>query len=280
MLHSVQRGIAALPTQEASADFDAVLIVPGDVPAFSPKTVAALIKQAAQSDAEVICPAHGQAGGHPWLVKRKCFKPICSYDGEGGLRQALAPSLRECLDVDDEAILLDADTPEAFGRLEEYVLASKGVSDEIAAALFERFSTPKNVQAHCRAVAKLATRMASHLNKQGYGLDSKLCRSAALLHDLNRLQEHHAHVAAENLRALGYEAIAKIVQVHQDGIDLSEEMFSETNIVFLADKLVRETEIVTPKTRYAKALERFSASPEITKRITQDLELSEELLKN
>ena len=280
MLYSVQLGLGTLMKREATTKptVDAVLIIPGDIPAINPQTVVALRERAQQTDAKVICPTHAQKKGHPLIVKEDCFAAVYSHKGEGGLKQALDSFPTEFLEVSDEGILLDADDPEGFEQLEHYVRTTKGVSEEVVDELFNTHQTLPNIRAHCRAVAALTARMVRALNARGYGLDSALCYSAALLHDLNRVQKHHAQVAADNLRSVGYNALAEIVARHNDSLELGEQVFTEANVVFLADKLVQETSFVTLDVRYAQALEKFPESTEIGKHILQDKERCQILL--
>jgi len=324
MLYSVQCALKMLAEYETTVTnqaFDMAYIIPGDIPAFSPRTVVALCGQAARSTAAVICPAvrmdtekmaeqmAGQTGrptaglsteqanektaeqttrqpeiplkkGHPLLIKRECFAAITAFTAQGGLKQALAPFALELLEVDDEGILLDADDPLTFARLEAYVRAHKGVSDKEAKALLDRFGTLPNIRAHCEAVAALTTRMAQSLNVHGFGLDLTLSRSAALIHDINRLEKNHAAVAAVNLCALGYDALAEVVGKHNDSLILGEgdTMLNEANIVFVVDKMVRETELVSIDERYALALEEFPESTAIGKRARHDVESCKTLL--
>jgi len=280
MLFSVQCALQAMmrseedKVQEDSAlSYDAALIIPGDIPSFSPRTVVALCNQAHQSTADMLCPTYKQKKGHPLLIKQACFSAVRTHQEQGSLKQALAPFAIELLEVNDEGILLDADDPIAFERLEAYVRATKGVSEEVAEELLDRFETLPRIKAHCRAVAALTARMVEHLNSCGFGLDLELACGAALIHDINRLEKSHANVAETNLRAMGYDALAKVVGKHNDNLELGEEdhMMNEANIVFLADKLVRETELVTIDVRYALALEHYPAATEIGQRVRHDM---------
>lgn len=284
MFHSVQLGLLRMlaleKEQKNERSYDAMLVVPGDMPAISPNTIRNLLIAARKSKADKLAPMYQQRGGHPLLAKRTCFEAMLLPHTKGGLRKALEPFTISYLNVEDKGILLDADTQEAFDQLASYVQATKGVSDEIADELFERFGTPPAVRAHCSTVAAIATRMAERLNVcAGFSFESTLARSAALLHDLNRLSKNHAQVAAQNLQSLGYSAIANVVCAHQTGKDIDQEHFTISNIVFLADKLVCNTEIVSPGQRYSKSLARFADRQQVTKRIMHDQSCAEALLE-
>jgi CTP:molybdopterin cytidylyltransferase MocA len=313
MLHSIKIGIRALlDVENDETSVDALFVLPGDIPAVSPRTFGLLRDCAKRTAASVIHPSYKGKRGHPLLLKRECFDPILTFNGEGGLKGAIGDLRAENLDVTDEGIALDADNSEAFEWLSAYARATKGLALEVTDALLASFETPQHIREHGRAVGALAARMARHLNSRGFGLDSELCRSAGELHDMNRLQKHHAKVAAEHLRARGYEAVAKVVGDHHtmtgDSDDPREPRstsvgyrdarstghtgrdapstgyttstgYSESLIVFLADKLVKETRLVTLDERYAPALERFPETTAVGRRIRLDREICREVLR-
>ena len=80
------------------------------------------------------------------------------------------------------------------------------------------------------------------LESNGYIFDQKLVRSGALLHDIARLQRHHAKTGGELFLQLGYPEISQIISQHHG---LLEATLDEAAIVFLADKLIQETQRVT-----------------------------------
>jgi CTP:molybdopterin cytidylyltransferase MocA len=265
MLHSLKLGLRSLPE-----DVDALFVLPADVAAVSPRTFGALSARAAQDSALIFRPEFQAVGGHPLLVKASCFNTILAFDGDGGLRKALDPLRVEPVAVEDEGITLDADESADFAVLAAYARATKGVSSSITGKLLDEFETPTHIRSHGRAVSELALRMVRRLNARGCCLDSELCRSAAALHDMNRLEEHHSQVAAAHLRTCGYDAVARVVGDHDNTQGFDTTVFSESLIVFIADKLVKESHLVTLEERYEPALRRFSAETPIGQRIRQD----------
>jgi hypothetical protein len=181
--------------------------------------------------------------------------------------------------VDDPGILLDADTPKALVELASYVRETRGVSKSVAQDLFAANNTPSNVIAHTHAVAQLALRMAQNLNLLGFGLDSQLCYSGGELHDLNRVEPDHSKVASAHLRDLGYCALARVVGAHDHELCLEPHVFSEENLVFVADKMIKETSLVSIKSRYAGAVRRFPPNTQIGALIQRDSERAFSLLK-
>jgi len=291
MLASVQQGLRALeaaaagaqaggvvqpagltqPVGVAAQPIDTLFVLPGDSPAIHPSTFGALRACAERDPSPLAHPCYQGNEGHPLLIKRACFGAVLGFAGEGGLRAALSPYERQEVAVDDEGILLDADVPRDFELLEFFIRRTKGVSDELAKKLLDDAETPQNVREHCRAVSALVARMVARLNALGLCLDSRLCRSGALLHDMCRVHQQHEQRAAQVLHAEGYAALARLVEAHGSFSGADPERITESLLVCVADKLVKGTRLVTPDERYAPAMEKFSASDEVGKRIRQDL---------
>jgi CTP:molybdopterin cytidylyltransferase MocA len=265
MLHSLKLGLRVLPK-----DCDAVYLLPADIAAVGPRTFGLLCARALSDRTPVLQPCFRGVRGHPLLIKRVCFEAILGFERDGGLREALKPFEETCVEVTDEGITLDADDSAGFEVLTNYVRGTKGLARVVIDGFLDEASTPWHIRRHGEAVAELAARMSKRLNILGQCLDSELSRSAAALHDMNRLDEHHSRVAAERLRAQGYEAVARVVGAHDDARGLEAGVFSEALMVFVADKLVKETKIVTLEERYAPALARFSEATPVGQRIRRD----------
>jgi CTP:molybdopterin cytidylyltransferase MocA len=280
MLHSVKLGLQALLESEAAGmqPVDAVFILPGDIAAVAPQTFGLLRAKALHTDAWVLHPIFKGQKGHPLLIRRSCFDTILSFEREGGLKEALRPFKVELVENADKGTTLDADESVGFEVLAAYVRRTKGLSYTVVEELLNTFKTPQHIRDHCRAVGELAARMAKRLNIFGMCLDSELSRSAAALHDMNRLDKHHSQAAAENLRRYGYDAVARVVGDHHDAQGFAHEVFTESLIVFVADKLVKETEIVGLERRYAPALERFAETSSVGRRIREEMAMCREAI--
>lgn len=94
---------------------DQILFTPADIPLFSVHTVKKLMK-CGELLAKPICKGKG---GHPLLINTKLIQSILSYDGAGGLKNALFETKAELkrIEVNDKGILLDADTQEDYREL-------------------------------------------------------------------------------------------------------------------------------------------------------------------
>lgn len=95
---------------------DKVLFCPADVPFFMAHTVETLLEQ----EGDVVQPIYAGKAGHP-IVLRACLIPdLLAYAGDDGLRGALRSIqglVRRRVVVEDEAVLMDADTSADVHRL-------------------------------------------------------------------------------------------------------------------------------------------------------------------
>ncbi len=87
---------------------------PVDVPLFTAETVSRLLA----TSAPVAKPIYRGAGGHPILISNAALPSLIAKEGDGGLRAALSEVTR--VPVDDEGVLLDADTPDDYRRLVDW----------------------------------------------------------------------------------------------------------------------------------------------------------------
>ena len=124
--------------------------------------------------------------------------------------------------------------------------------------LMEQNHTPEEVIAHGKAVSRKALQIAESL---GLDVDLELVRSAALLHDIARIEPHHSEAGASHLIKCGYPRIAEIIRYHHRLRPSDLETITECTLVFYADKLIRGTEEVTLEQRFEKSSARC-LSPE------------------
>jgi len=115
MASSLRAGIAAIP------DAAGALICLGDMPRITPGHLAALIAafESAADAGAIIVPTCDRKRGNPVLLGRRRFAEIADLDGDVGARTLIerhTASVR-WLALDDPAILLDVDTPDALQRL-------------------------------------------------------------------------------------------------------------------------------------------------------------------
>ncbi|MGN0658752.1 MAG: HD domain-containing protein [Emergencia sp.] len=143
----------------------------------------------------------------------------------------------------------------------------KRITEEECEALFARYGTPAHVIRHCRAVCRVAVALGEELNRHGFSMDIPLIRGAALAHDVARVSEDHAKEGADILDDLGFHDEAGIVRVHMKYDFHSFDRLDETDLVCLADRLVKEDRYVGLDERIEYILHKAPDIPEIHARI-------------
>ena len=128
---------------------------------------------------------------------------------------------------------------------------------ELCRKLMAAIALPEHIRAHCEAVAKEAGCIADALTAGGLALDRKLIFSAALLHDLARLENEHPMTGASWLEELGYNSVAEIVRQHHDP---DSDHINEAAVVYIADKLIQEAEKLSLHARFEKSRAKCSSA--------------------
>jgi molybdenum cofactor cytidylyltransferase len=115
MSTSLKAGLAAVPPSAA-----AILVVLGDMPSVTPVIINKLLASfAANQHARAVVPTVGGQRGNPVLLSRAMFGDILQLTGDAGARKLLEATNEGIIEVpmDDAAVLLDVDTPEALAAL-------------------------------------------------------------------------------------------------------------------------------------------------------------------
>lgn len=113
MFTSVHAGVRSLEPGIA-----AFFLLPVDIPLVQPQTFKGLLHVFHHGDARIIYPSFQGRRGHPPLISSTCVADL-PRTWEGGLRAFLSRYQAEALDLEvrDEAILMDCDTPADYQRL-------------------------------------------------------------------------------------------------------------------------------------------------------------------
>jgi molybdenum cofactor cytidylyltransferase len=112
---SLKRGLAAVPEGA-----DAVLVCLGDMPRVTPKAMGRLIAAFNPEELRTICvPVHKGRRGNPVLWGRKHFSAMAALGGDRGAKALMEQFADELVEIEmaDDGVLIDADTPEALARL-------------------------------------------------------------------------------------------------------------------------------------------------------------------
>ena len=258
MYSSIQAGVdSLLPT------VDACFLLPVDIPLVRPESIARLAEAFAARRAPITYPRFNGQRGHPPLVSSALFAEILAGKGEGGLRELLRKHQPESADVDvlDEGVLLDMDTPEDYAQLVGLAERRHLPTPAECEAILATRPIAEPLRRHGRSVAAVARTIATRLSDRGVRIDRQLVIAASLLHDIAKGEPGHAEVGASIVASLGYPAVADIIRQHM-AMSFDGTTPNEASIVFLADKLVRADRRVSLEERYKPSFERFKDQPE------------------
>jgi alpha-ribazole phosphatase len=266
MLSSVRAGVKSLED-----DIEAFFVLPVDIPLVKPRTIEALVLAYRESRAAVVYPRFQGERGHPPLLSTDCVIDLPS-DFEGGLRAYLSRYEDELIDLDvtDQAVVMDCDTPDDYRLLQGYRSRENVPTVRECEALWDRFNVSEDVRAHSRLVAELARLLAVHLNRARFALDVPLVVAAGYLHDLMKGEPDHARAGAAVLERLDYPQVAHIVASHMD-IRIKRQSPGESELIYLADKYAEGDRIVRLEERFDRSLAKFASNPEILEAVVKRL---------
>lgn len=120
MLSSILEGLAALGgARHLAARKEPLFVVPGDLPALHPDTVAKLLRRRQAAAAGLAVPVHRGRRGHPLVVAPDLIPEIETLDPARGLRHLLDlhPDRLLRVEVNDPGCIADLDTPGDYERL-------------------------------------------------------------------------------------------------------------------------------------------------------------------
>jgi molybdenum cofactor cytidylyltransferase len=269
MYSSIVEGVKSLED-----DITAFFLLPVDNPMIKQKTIQNLMDYFKKNDdKDIVYPSFNGMRGHPPLISTKFNREILFSNPPHGLRSILNRHEKRAMDVSvvDHGILLDMDTPEDYRRLQEYIEYFPYLDEEECMAIYSQLNSSDKIIQHGKMVAILAECIAIALNKKGYALKIPLLKSAAFLHDIGKGKHHHAKIGAQIMKEYGYEEIADIIACHMDIRVEQITEISEKEVVYLADKLIKEDQFVGIEARFKGSIERFAQEPKILQSVLERL---------
>mgnify|MGYP000922649219 CR=1 FL=1 len=252
---------------------DAFFILPVDIPLVRPSTVMALIETFQQRGSEVVYPCFLAERGHPPLISGHLVGDILRWSGNGGLKALLAMREERAVEVSvpDENILLDMDQDNDYRIMKEKAKSLDIPSEMECQALMIMFNAEQDILQHSQVVADVAVKLGKALSNTRCRQNLDLLKAAGLLHDIAKGQPHHAERGAEMIRNWGFSAVADVVGVHMDITLDAGQAIREREILYLADKLVRGSRLVSISERFRTAQERYAGDPEISGNVARRL---------
>jgi len=114
MYSSVVAGVSSLPSNTG-----AFFLLPADMPLVKTDTIEELLRVYNSTEYDIIYPIYKGHRGHPPLISSNLFPAIKNWEGGGGLRALLSQYQADATQVEvvDENILIDMDTPEDYVKL-------------------------------------------------------------------------------------------------------------------------------------------------------------------
>lgn len=267
MFSSIQKGLRAI-----DETLSAFYMQPVDIPLIKVQSLERLYEAYERERKGVIYPTFLGRKGHPPLIDMKYKEHILASNGEGGLKKVLEAFGNDALHVNvtEQSVLMDMDTPEDYQNLLRYEALSAPTKEECLAMMLQN-EVPEPIIKHCEAVEAMARSVYEQIASFGQGIDKNALSAAALLHDIARQEKNHALVGAQKLRAMGYEAIGDIIATHMDiEVDVDAPL-NANELLFLADKLVNEDEVCDFEKRFAKAFKKCEGNLEAQNNIIKRL---------
>ncbi len=261
MYSSVIAGIRTLTSEQR-----AFFILPADIPRVRAYTLTALLKayQETKIQHPILYPKFQGMRGHPPLIASVYAPEMIGWNKPGGLR-AFLEKYEDCtedVEVADQGILFDIDSPEDYQQLLERWRCKDIPTVQECEALMKKYEMPEQTIRHCRKVAEVALCLGNELIRAGCPMNLKLIAAAALLHDIAKGCRNHAALGGQILNGMDYAACAEIVGAHVDMEIQDQERISEKEVVYLADKLVSGENRVSLETRFQAKLIRYSNDPQ------------------
>lgn len=111
---SLRIAIDALP-----GSVEGLAYLPVDHPLVRSETVARLLEEAHGSGAPIVLPIREGRRGHPAVFRAEVFAELTDPSLEGGARTVVHRRLAQArlVEVDDDGVLADIDTPDAYAEL-------------------------------------------------------------------------------------------------------------------------------------------------------------------
>ena len=248
---------------------DALVFLPGDVGFTSKYTVDLLMKEISKNEKKIIYPTYENEIGHPPIISSKCFEYLLNYDGNEGLKGGMKHFYQESMKIStpDKFILFDIDYKEDFNKVKNSYENREYLSYEEALYLLNYFDLPNHIVRHCQMVEKIAVDLSETINKYENCIDVNLIKSAALLHDIKRLEKEHAKKGAKLLSDLGYHKISSLVKNHMKLESHMEDEINEMSILYFADKLVIEDKFTSIENRFEEKFKEYALDENAKKNI-------------
>lgn len=262
MFSSIKAGLKAIE----GFSFDGFFLIPVDFPLIRPFTLLRLMNEFENGTGSIIYPSYQFKKGHPPLISSKYIDAILNYDGDGGLKGSLMQFNDEAVYVlnGNDTILIDIDTKQEYQEALSYGKKRSIPLEDECEFIFNLFNVSERVIKHGKAVGEIARSVASLLNDRGFKMDLDLVYWSGLLHDFRKGTPLHAEAVAKTLNQMGYPRVGRIVENHMDIKGDYLNRICEESVIYYADKLLKETEIIPIEDRLVQIEQKSIIDPNVS----------------
>ncbi|WP_160689789.1 DVU_1551 family NTP transferase [Clostridium sp. C2-6-12] len=274
MFSSIQTGLKIL-----SPDIDAFFLLPVDIPSVKEGTVKKIMERYENIDNGILFPTFNKETGHPTIISCSVLDEILSKNPEGGLRDILNDHKDKWFyeELADRGILLDMDTKEDFKILYDHVIKEPYPDHEECMEILRLSNVKQEAIEHMLSVSEFSKKVAVLLNEKGYNLNINAAYSGGLLHDVGKGKKDHAKEGAKIVCCFGYKCLSEIVSEHMELINSNK--IGEKEVVYICDKLLMGTELVSLNKRFEQAWSRYENSSDVLKNVNKRYEDAVEIKK-
>ena len=257
MYTSIQTGVKTLHDR-----IESFFLLPADYACIQPETIHILSQTFEKTSSDVVYPVLSGVRGHPPLISTRFKEPILNKKPEGGLRELLEMEAGNFVElpVEDAGVLIDLDSELDYLHVIDQKMAGFPSYQECIKILHQ-YQTEERVMDHVKEVARIAGIISEYLNSRGLRIHLGLVMAGALLHDVAKGEENHAQKGHDILKELGYPEAAKIIAEHMELLAQNQGIINETTIVYLADKLVKGSQVVPLEKRLQEQNSRYKGDP-------------------
>ena len=264
MYSSIKVGVASL-----SDEVDAFFILPVDIPSVQECTLKKMMLSYEEIKGGIMFPTFAKETGHPTLVTGLLAQEIVNSNPEGGLRELFNNHKKRWYYeiVTDRGILLDMDTKEDLKVLMDHISVYPCPDYLECMEILKLCKVNRDVINHMKSVAGFAKKISLLLNEKGLNLNINYIYAGALLHDVAKGNKDHAEKGAKIVEGFGYKCLMEIINEHMELI--TQPKIGEKEIVYLCDKLIQGSTVVTLKKRFAKSFIRYESMPHILENVNK-----------
>lgn len=259
MFSSIQCGLNAVSNSATH-----IFIQPCDIPLIRELSIRSLIRQITHNPDTILHPVYKGKIGHPVLIPAGARNIVLSAKESSNLAVVLGDYPLRAIPLPDANILVDMDTRDDYEKVKNMAPKIGLLTSEEAYELIEVRGISNDIKMHLKAVGLVAKEFAAsvnwsrrlHNNRKLLDLDVAL--AGGLVHDLFKGQPRHDEAVGTFFRTNGMEEMAVLVESHMDLTIADDSMFTEKEMVFLADKFVSGHSAVSIVDRFAKPMEQSS----------------------